>query len=106
MVFRLRGERFLPTRQAHKRVDTKVSTLLRITHFLRGHGADCRHVTVLNRGTAEEFFFRRDALRALMYPHIRSVGYLSATQTSYSTQARHTRVAQLYNALYRMAPAN
>ena len=28
-------------RQAHKRVDTKVSTLLRITHFLRGHGADC-----------------------------------------------------------------
>ena len=22
MVFRLRGERFLPTRQAHKRVDT------------------------------------------------------------------------------------
>ena len=99
MVFRLRGERFLPTRQAHKRVDTKVSTLLRITHFLRGHGADCRHVTAVNRGTAEDFFFRRDALRALMYPHIRSVGYLSATQTSYSTQARHTRVAQLVSAL-------
>ena len=87
MVFRLRGEWFLPARQAHKRVDTKVSTLLRITHFLRGHGADCRYVTAANRGTAEEFFFRRDALRALMYPHIRSVRYRSATQAVYSTQS-------------------
>ena len=41
MVFRLRGERnCADAAQAHKRVDTKVSTLLRITHFLRGHGAD------------------------------------------------------------------
>ena len=86
MVFRLRGERFLPTRQAHKSVYTKVSTLLRITHFLRGHGADCRHVTAVNRGTAEDFFFRRDALRALMYPHIRSTRQRSATHTGYSAQ--------------------
>ena len=87
MVFRLRGERnCADAARAHKRVDTKVSTLLRITHFLRGHGADCRHVTAANRGTAEEFFFRRDALRALMYPHIRSVGYRSATQVGNSTQ--------------------
>ena len=56
MVFRLRGERFLPARQAHKRVDTKVSTLLRITHFLRGHGADCRHVTAAKQGNGREFF--------------------------------------------------
>ena len=52
----------MPTRQAHKRVDTKVSTLLRITHFLRGHGADCRHVTAVNRGTAEDFFSAADEL--------------------------------------------
>ena len=29
-----------------------------------------------------------------MYPHIRSVGYLSATHVVSSTQAQHTRVAQ------------
>ena len=56
MVFRLRGERFLPARQAHKRVDTKVSTLLRISHFLRGHGADCRHVTAAKQGNGRGFF--------------------------------------------------
>ena len=39
-----------------------------------------------NRGTAEDFFFRRDALRALMYPRIRSVRYhYSATQAGNST---------------------
>ena len=38
-------------------------------------------------GTAEDFFFRRDALRALMYPRIRSVRYRSATQAVYSTQS-------------------
>ena len=59
MVFRLRGERFLPTRQAHKRVDTKVSTLLRITHFLRGHGADCRHVTAAKQGSGRGVFLPR-----------------------------------------------
>ena len=56
MVFLLRGERFLPTRQAHKRVDTKVSTLLRITHFLRGSGADCRHVTAAKQGNGRGVF--------------------------------------------------
>ena len=38
-------------------------------------------------GTAEDFFFRRDALRALMYPRSRSVRYRSATQAVYSTQS-------------------
>ena len=42
--------------RAHKRVDTKVSTLLRITHFLRGHGADCRHVTAAKQGSGRGFF--------------------------------------------------
>ena len=52
----------MPARQAHKRVDTKVSTLLRITHFLRGHGADCRHVTASKRRTAEDFSSATDGL--------------------------------------------
>ena len=46
----------MPARQAHKRVDTKVSTLLRITHFLRGHGADCRHVTAAKQGSGRGVF--------------------------------------------------
>ena len=57
MVFRLRGERnCADAARAHKRVDTKVSTLLRITHFLRGHGADCRHVTAVKQGNGRGVF--------------------------------------------------
>ena len=57
MVFRLRGERnCADAARAHKRVDTKVSTLLRITHFLRGHGADCRHVTAAKQGNGRGVF--------------------------------------------------
>ena len=57
MVFRLRGERnCADAARAHKRVDTKVSTLLRITHFLRGHGADCRHVTAAKMGNGRGVF--------------------------------------------------
>ena len=41
-----------------------------------------------------------------MSRHIRSAGYRSATHVVSSTQARHTRVAQLFNALYRTAPAD
>ena len=48
---------------------------------LEWSGADCRHVTAAKRSTTEDFFFRRDALRALMYPRIRSVRYRSATQS-------------------------
>ena len=87
MVFRLRGERnCADAARAHKRVDTKVSTLLRITHFLRGHGADCRHVTAAKQGNGRGFFLPQDVLCASMYPHIRSVGYLSATQVGNSPQ--------------------
>ena len=57
MVFRLRGERnCADAARAHKRVDTKVSTLLRITHFLKGHGADCRHVTAAKMGNGRGVF--------------------------------------------------
>ena len=37
---------------------------------------------------------------------IRSVRYCTATQTGNSTQAQHTRVAQLFNTLYRTAPTD
>ena len=37
---------------------------------------------------------------------VRSVRYHSATHVVKSTQAQHTRVAQLFNALYRTAPAD
>ena len=37
---------------------------------------------------------------------IRRVRYRTATQVGYFQQARHNSVAQLFNALYRMAPAN
>ena len=99
MFFRLRGERFLPTRQAHKRVDTKVSTLLRITHFLRGHGADCRHVTAVNRGTAEKFFFR--VFRNVFAASDRLLLHRWFTLR----RARHSSAAQLVCALCRKAPA-
>ena len=44
-------------------------------------------------------------VRPLEQP-VRRVRYRTATHTVYSTQAQHTRVAQLFNALYRTAPAN
>ena len=66
------------------------------SHFLSGgSGADYRHVTAAKRGTAEDFFYRRGAQCAPMSRHIRSVRYHTATHAVSSTQARHTRVAQL-----------
>ena len=38
------------------------------------------------KGTAEDFFFRRDGLRPLMYPHIRSIRYRTATQVVFFPQ--------------------
>ena len=77
------------------------------SHFLLGEsGADCQHVTAAKRGTAEDFFYRRGAQCAPMSRHIRSVRYRTATQTVSSTQARHDSAAQLFNALYRTAPAD
>ena len=58
------------------------------------------------RVTAEDFSYRRGAQCAPLSRHIRRVGYRTATQVVYSTQARHTRVAQLFNVLYRTAPAD
>ena len=57
-----------------------------------------------NRGTAEDFFYRRGAQCAPMSRHIRSVRYITATHAVYSTQARHTRVAQIVFTLFRPAP--
>ena len=48
-----------------------------------------------NRGTAEDFFYRRGAQCAPMSRPIRSAGYRTATQTVYSAQARHICAAQL-----------
>ena len=86
---RLRSERNLPTRQAHKRVDTKVSTLLRITPFLRGHGEIFRTETIKER---QRIFplLRTDLLRVRPFLlTIRSVGYRTATHAVSSAQARH-----------------
>ena len=52
-----------------------------------------------NRGTAEDFFYRRGAQCAPMSRPIRSTGYHTATQTVYSAQARHICAAQLVYAL-------
>ena len=80
--------------------------LMNLPFSLGESGADCRHVTAAKRGTAEDFFYRRGAQCAPVSRHIRSVGYRTATQAVYSTQARHDRVAQLFNVLYRTAPAD
>ena len=56
------------------------------------------------RGTAEDFFYRRGAQCAPLSRHIRSVRYITATHAVYSTQARHTRVAQIVFTLFRPAP--
>ena len=52
-----------------------------------------------NRGTAEDFFYRRGAQCAPMSRAIRSAGYHTAAQTVYSAQARHICAAQLVYAL-------
>ena len=52
-----------------------------------------------NRGTAENFFYRRGAQCAPMSRPIRSTGYHTAAQTVYSAQARHICAAQLVYAL-------
>ena len=48
-----------------------------------------------NRGTAEDFFYRRGAQCAPMSLPVRSVRFLAATHTGSSTQAQHNSVAQL-----------
>ena len=79
-----------------KRIDTKVSILLGLQFPLFLSLAKIGERRPLrNRGTAEDFFYRRGAQCAPMSRHIRSVGYCSATHAVSSTQARHTRVAQL-----------
>ena len=52
-----------------------------------------------NRGTAEDFFYRRGAQCAPMSKPIRSARYCSATHVIKSTQARHNRAAQFVSAL-------
>ena len=60
------------------------------SHFLLGGSdADCRHVTAAKQGNGREFFL------PCLSQSIRRVGYITATQTGYSPQAQHTRVAQL-----------
>ena len=64
-------------------------------------GADCRHVTASKWGNGRGFFLCCGRTTFGVRPHeqpVRSVRYRSATQTSYSTQARHTRVAQFVSA--------
>ena len=59
------------------------------SHFLLGgSGADCRHVTAAKRGTAVGLLLR--LFRKIFAVHRQR----TATHTVYSTQARHTRVAQ------------
>ena len=83
-----------------KRIDTKVSILLGLQFPLFLSLAKIGERRPLrNRGTAEDFFYRRGAQCAPMPKPIRSAGYRSATQTGYSTQARHNRAAQLVSAL-------
>ena len=54
--------------------------------------------------------FEKEYGRGFFLPYlsqpVRSVRYRSATHVISSAQARHTRVAQHFNALYRTAPAN
>ena len=59
-----------------------------------------------NRGTAEDFFYRRGAQCAPMSRPIRSAGYHTAAQTVYSAQARHICAAQLVYALLWTTPAD
>ena len=47
------------------------------------------------RGTAEDFYYRRGAQCAPISLPLRSAGFRTATHIGSSTQARHTRVAQL-----------
>ena len=47
------------------------------------------------RGTAEDFYYRRGAQCAPISLPLRSAGFRTATHIGCSTQARHTRVAQL-----------
>ena len=56
---------------------------------LEWSGADCRHVTAAKQGNGRGFFL------PYLSQSIRRVGYITATQTGYSPQAQHTRVAQL-----------
>ena len=118
MVFRLRGERnCADAARAHKRVDTKVSTLLRITHFLRGHGAGYRHVTAVNRGTAEDFFSAADELPSEsvllsnlfavsdtvllhMWFHLRKRGMTVPRNSLTRYTARHLRIRRLVQFIF------
>ena len=52
-----------------------------------------------NRGTAEDFFYRRGAQCAPMPKPIRSARYRSATQAGEPAQARHSSAAQLFGTL-------
>ena len=92
-----------------KRVDTKVSTLLTPTSF---YFLVWRRLPTCDRSEKEYgrgFFLCCGRTTFGVRPleqHVRSVRYCSATHVVSSTQARHTRAAQLFNALYRMAPTN
>ena len=94
MVFRLRGERFLPARQAHKRVDTKVSTLLTPTSFYflvwrRPETGDRFEI----RGTAEDFFYR-------IFLNLFAVSDTLLLHRSENLRwARHSSAAQFVSAL-------
>ena len=52
-----------------------------------------------NRGTAEDFFYRRGAQCAPMPKSIRSAGYRSATHIGGSPQARHSSAARFFSTL-------
>ena len=68
-------------------MDTKVSTPL--VNLTVSFGIVWRRLPTCDRsekGTAEDFFFRRDGLRPLMYPHIRSIRYRTATQVVFFPQ--------------------
>ena len=57
------------------------------------------------KGTAEDFYYRRGGQWPPLSLALRSAGFRTATHIGSSTQARHTRVAQLVYALLRIAPA-
>ena len=71
------------------------------SHFLLGESdADCQHVTASKRSTAEDFFYR-------VFRNLFAVPDTVLLHRRFTLRrARHTRVAQLFNVLYRTAPAD
>ena len=120
-VGRLRSEGICAdAARAHKRVDTcGFHPLVNLPFPLEGLAQIADMRPLRNRGTAEDFSYRRGAQCAPISLPIRSARQFTATQAVYSTQARHKvncpkdkrgshgddSVAQRFCVLLRTAPA-